>query len=448
MAGVTTTTIPSTSRHRRHYISLLAVLTLAAGLRIIFALWLPSHPIWPDGERHHSIAETILSEGQYPVHESRSAPLLPLVLAGIYGLVGFNGTVARITMAIFGTLTCGVLYLLGKRLFGTTVGIIASLMLAVYPIHVYMSSTYEVPQPIFILLLCLTVHQLVSLSQIPSSWYKWASSGFLLGLAAMTIPTILTAVPLMAIWLLFVGHQTWRRQMLNVMVFAISCSCVVLSWNAYVYAGTGMFQLGSGAGAEVLFKGNCSLAWEMGKGDIADRYEDEGVPAEHRKAYEEYQSVMQRARSFPAGVARNAVYNNAVKHFFIERPKEAGLLLLRKALLYWCPYAMTITRHDHNNNLTKVIQIASFVPIFLLALVSMYLQRNKTALLMPIYIIVLSQWVTYSLFIVTTRYRSHVDVFLILLAAPAIIAIGRKMKKVIVTRSKCNQQSLDDGISG
>jgi 4-amino-4-deoxy-L-arabinose transferase-like glycosyltransferase len=437
MNNIATTNVPSSSPKQLSYLPIILILILAAGLRIALALLQPSEPTWPDGHRYNRIAEQILADRQYPVSESHTAPLNAVVLASVYGIFGFNGTAARIAMAIFGTLTCGVLYGLGKRLFGKEVGIIASLVLAVYPFHVYLSSLYECAQPVFILLLCLAVHQLVSSSQMARAWHKCVFSGVLFGLAAMTVPTILSAAPLLAIWLFFVSRHTWRRRVLRVIIFTISCSSIVLSWSAYVYAGTGNFQLGSGIGAEALFNGNCSLAWEMGKADIVDIYEEEGVPDKYRKAYEEYQSVMQQARSFPKGVARNQVYLEAVKGFFIERPKEAGLLLARKALLYWCPYAMTVTKSSHNNNLTKAIQIISFVPILVLALISVYLNRNRIALLMPIYIIVLSQWVTYSMFFPTTRYRSHVDVFLILLAAPTMIVMGTKIKEAMILGRKC-----------
>jgi NADH:ubiquinone oxidoreductase subunit K len=191
-----------------------------------------------------------------------------------------------------------------------------------------------------------------------------------------------------------------------------------------------MFQLGSGTGAEVLFKGNCSMAWQIGKGDIADKYKIEGVPTKYKQAYEEYQDVMQQAKNYPPGKTRNAVYINAVKLFFIEQPREAVLLLLRKALLYWFPYSEPVTRHVLNNNVTKILQITTFTPIFLLAVVGVYLQRNRITPLIPIYIIILSQWLTYSVFIVAARYRFNIDAFLILLATPTVTAIGKKIVKL------------------
>jgi 4-amino-4-deoxy-L-arabinose transferase-like glycosyltransferase len=413
------------------YIFLLVIVVMASVLRFGFAVRLPAETIWPDGDRYNKIAQNILSNKQYPAQESHSAPLLPLLLAGIYGLIGFNGTAARIVMALLGTLTCLVVYGIGKQLFGTKSGIIASLVLAFYPFHAYLSSIYEYPQTIFIFILCLAVYELISSFQTPSSSVKLIFSGLFFGLSVLTVPTIVTVLPFIAMWLLFYGRKTWRNRVLQVCIFSISCVTIVFLWSAYIYAGTGKFQLGSGAGAEALFKGNCSLSWQMGKADIADMYDIEGVPVEQRKAYEEYQSVEKQARQFPAGPERDSVYNNAVKRFFTERPKEAGLLLLRKAVLYWCPYAMTVTRSSHNNNLTKVIQIISFSPIFILALFSIYLQKSKLSLLMPIYIIVVLQWLTYTVYIINARYRAQVDVFLIVLAAPVIVSIVTRIHHVM-----------------
>ena len=439
--------VQTTSRDERdsrlHYRVLAAVLILAAGSRIALALWLPSEPIWRDGATHYArVVEHILAEGQYPVHDSSSAPLLPLVLAAIYWVFGFNGTAARVVMALFGTLTCVILYSLARRLFGRSAGLVACAMLALYPLHVYMSGMHELAQPIFIMLLCLAVHQFVSFSETPDSRYKLVMSGLAFGLGVMTVPTILTAVPFLTIWLLFLGRQTHMRRLVNAAIFAVACAFVVLSWSAYVYARTGNFQLGSGAGTEALFNGNCSLAWPIGKADIADVYAVEGVPAEYEEAYEEHEAVMRQARTVPEGVARNAVFRDAVKCFFIERPGEATLLLLRKGLLYWCPYALTATRHSHNNGLTQVVQITAFMPILVLALVGVYSQRKRIAPLVPIYLVVLSQWATYTIYFPTMRYRSHIDMLLIVMGAPVVVVLAEKIISVAARKRAQDGQML------
>ena len=417
----------------------LTVLALAGGLRVGLAIWLPPEPIWSDGERtYNKAALHILSEGRYPTQEP-APPLQSLVLALVYGLFGFNGTAARITMAVLGTMTCGVLYLLGNMLFDKRVGLIACLILAVYPFHVYLSGIYECPQPTFILLLCITVHQLVSLSQTPNVWRKWISSGILLGLASLAVPTILTAAPFVAIWLLFVCRQCWWRKVLRVTVFTISCSSLVLSWSVYIHVASEEGQASAGNWGLSLYNGNCPLAWQIGKADIEEVYSKQGVPVpeKYRKAYEEYRRVDQQARQFPEGEARNAVYLEATKRFFMERPMEAGLLQLRKAFLYWCPYSLSITQNKYNNQMAKIIQIASFVPILILGLMGMYLQKSRMFQLMPLYIIILSQWATYTGFFVTMRYRSHVDVFLIVLASSAILSIGTKLRGTLELGRKC-----------
>lgn len=418
--------IDTSPRGIRTHLPLLMIVMVATGLRIGLALTHPPEPIWPDGNRYNKIAAHVLSEGEYPAHESRSAPLHPLMLALVYGVFGFHGMTARVVTSIFGATTCLVLYGLGKRLFSREAGLVAAMVLAIYPLHVYLSGIYEYPQTLFILLLSTAIYQVVSLSQTRDAVLRSVLPGITIGLASMAVPTIITAIPIIAVWLLLATRHSWHIRILRAVLVCVGCSSVVLGWSVYIHASTGKFQIGSGAGAENLFKGNCALAWEMGKADIADRYDIEGAPAEHQEAYDEYRATMQQAKAYPAGRERNAVYKEAVYRFFREHPSEAGLLLLRKAFLFWCPYAKTVTRHDHNNSKTQVVQAMTFVPV-LLAAVLCVLWRGRVASLIPIYTVVVTQWLTYSLLLVNIRYRLHTDIFLIVLAAPVLLALYKKM---------------------
>jgi hypothetical protein len=140
---------------------------------------------------------------------------------------------------------------------------------------------------------------------------------------------------------------------------------------------------------------------------------------------------MQQAKAYPAGRERNAVYKQAVYRFFRERPNEAALLLLRKAFLFWCPYAKTVTRHDHNNSTAQIIQTVTFLPVLFLALVSVLLYKHHRSLV-PIYAVILTQWLTYSLLLVNVRYRSHTDVLLIVLAAPASLLLYQRIAAILM----------------
>ncbi|MCX5671792.1 MAG: glycosyltransferase family 39 protein [Planctomycetota bacterium] len=425
---------------------LATILTVAALGRVGAAIWLPAPPTWPDGERYNAIAHSILSEGAYPASATGSAPLHPIVLAAIYGFAGENGTAARLLTAVFGTLTCWVVFRLGRVFFDDAAGLTASAILAVYPLHVYISACYEYPQAILILLLTSLVLIAASLPQRPQRWDRWTAAGLLLGLAILAVPTVGTLAPLLAVWLLAVCRFKWTARLARVAVLMAACSSVLFAWSGYWYHLTDKFQLVPGRGGEALFSGNCPLAWDLGKSDIADVYAKEGCPPERRQAYAEYLEVEKRARQFAAGPERSKVYCDAVGRFFAERPTEAIALLMRKAALYWLPYSQPVTRHGADTSLTRIIQTATFVPIAALALIGVVVARSRWRALMVVYLVILSQWLTYTALIVNARYRSHVDVFLIVLAAAAVHACFNRVRGVmgpIVLRR--SQQGASDG---
>ena len=409
---------------------LLIVLAIAAILRLSLAFWLPSETTWKDGNTYRDTAQHMLSEGSWPVRGSMASlpPVHPALLAVVYSLFGTGGATARIVMALLGTLTCWVVFRLGRILFDESAGLIAALMLAVYPLHVYLSALFEYPQNVFMLILSLTVLQLAFLAKSRDTWLRWIIAGALLGLAGLTVPTILTAAPLIAIWLFIVRKRRWIGQVVRIAVFTISCSCVLFSWNLYRYHLSGQFTV-AGGGAGALFKGNCSLAWVMGKADIADRYELEGVPPEHKQAYDEYKAVMLEAEKYPRGPNRDKIYNKAVKRYFSEQPGEAIALLGRKALMYWYPFAQTVTRHKSNNLATRIVQSCTFVPIIVLTCVGLGLHWRRRRILACIYLIVLSQWLTYTVYMPNVRYRANIEPLLIVLAAGTVVSIVRKRNK-------------------
>lgn len=408
---------------------LVAILVIAAGLRLGLALWLPSEPTWSDGRWYDGIARAILTTGEYPRADYRSGgPLQPLLLALSYLLTGGSGTAARVLMAVLGTLTCLAVFRLGQTLFDSVVGIVACAALAIYPMHVYISATYEYPQCAFILLLVSTAALAASLSVDPQGWGRWIAAGSTLGLAALSVPTILTAAPLIAIWLLIVCRLRWPARLARIAILTAATTCVVLGWGAYRYSSTGEFNLVSGAGAETLFKGNCPLAWELGKADIADLYEKEGCPPEHRQAYAAYLEVEGKALTFPPGAQRNAVYYDAAKQYFVENPGDAVKLLARKAVLYWLPYSQPVTKHAADSGYTRILQTAAFVPVFVLAILGVAMNRTRPKPLFLLILIILAQWVTYTAHIVTARYRLQIDPLLIVLGASAIVLLARHVR--------------------
>jgi len=411
------------------------IIALAAVSRLVLATTLPPQPTWPDGRRYNSIAQHVLRHGAYPTDEHRSSPLHPLVLSVLYAASGSRGVVARIFFALLGTYTCFIVYKLSRLVFNETISWCACLLLAIYPLHIYSSCLYECPQALFILLLLLGTYNLLYAHTKRDSTIRWGAAGLAFGFAALAIPTILTAMPFIAVYLLSTQPLAFRHRLFRVVLLGASCTCIVLTWSVYRLSSTGSFQLVSGAAAEHLFKGNCRLAWRMGKADIADRYHNESPPPEDAKAFAEYEQIQRQACSFPPGPDRDRVYRDAVLSFFRDAPGEAVSLLGRKAVLYWWPYAQTVTRHGMNCRQTRIVQFVSYVPIAVLALIGILTGTSSFRGFNLLLVIIITQWLTYSALLVNTRYRLHVDAFLIVLAAPVLALLLRRFL-LLVRRSR------------
>lgn len=84
------------------------------------------------------ILSNIIMVGDVPTLDT-SPPLYFLLLAGMRALAGETTFALRYTSAALGVLSVPLIYALGRKLFAPRVGVVAALLLALSPIHVYYS---------------------------------------------------------------------------------------------------------------------------------------------------------------------------------------------------------------------------------------------------------------------------------------------------------------------
>ena len=139
----------------------------------------PQDPGFPDQMIYATGAENIVhgkgfAFGGMP---STYTPGPAFVLATIYSFFGINYAAARIGFSLLGALTVVILYFIGKELQGETLGLVASLALALYPTNFYQSSHFfaEVPFGFFI--------SLAILNAILLQKYQKIRYGIFLGIA-------------------------------------------------------------------------------------------------------------------------------------------------------------------------------------------------------------------------------------------------------------------------
>ena len=118
--------------------TLALILLLGLGLRVNEA-WDGRAPIF-DAAAYATIAANLDHDQGFTLGNSATQPAsnyspgLPLFVAGIYKLSGgVHERLARVVLALLGTLTVLFTYLLGRRLAGPAAGLIAAAAIAIYP---------------------------------------------------------------------------------------------------------------------------------------------------------------------------------------------------------------------------------------------------------------------------------------------------------------------------
>ena len=126
------------NRGRVGLVALIAILLLGLGLRADYA-WEGRAPVY-DAVAYERIAVNIQDGDGFTLGEdatqpaSNYSPGLPLLVGGLYGLSGGeHERLARLILALIGTLAVLFAFLIGRRLSGPAAGLIGAAVVAIYP---------------------------------------------------------------------------------------------------------------------------------------------------------------------------------------------------------------------------------------------------------------------------------------------------------------------------
>jgi 4-amino-4-deoxy-L-arabinose transferase-like glycosyltransferase len=129
---------------KKHLLWLGAILALALALRLAWIAY--AHPNPNDGRfddtlfYDHAAQALAAGEGFPGFFNAQTAgwpPGYALVLAGIYKVLGHSFLAPRLLNVFAGVATCLLVYVIGARVFDRRTGVIAALLLALLPSHVY-----------------------------------------------------------------------------------------------------------------------------------------------------------------------------------------------------------------------------------------------------------------------------------------------------------------------
>jgi 4-amino-4-deoxy-L-arabinose transferase-like glycosyltransferase len=248
----------------------LLLLTLAGlAARVLLLLLEPAVGPVADERTWTDWAKTVASErvhfSPFRTRMIFHPPLYPYFLAVPYALFG-TLEAAKWVQAFFATLLVPAVGLVGFRVFGTRVGLVAAALCAFYPELVWFSVHFWV-ENVFLVLLFWAFERLLA-SDANGSRGAAVAAGLLWGLAILARETGLYFLPVAALWMVWrAAHR--EGALLRAALFAGTTLLTVAPWT---YRNHVQFQAlvpVSTAGGLNLFQGNARLTRQ----EVYDLYE-------------------------------------------------------------------------------------------------------------------------------------------------------------------------------
>jgi 4-amino-4-deoxy-L-arabinose transferase-like glycosyltransferase len=238
--------------------ALVAVLLLGLGLRVGEA-WDGRAPVY-DAAAYATIAANLAEGEGFTVGpgatqpSSNYSPGLPLFVGGLYEVTGGeNQRLARLVLALVGSLSVLFAYLLGRRFWEWRAGLIAALPVAIYPALLEYQGML-MGEPLAATLLSGGV--LALLWAWEGDWTRWLLPGALFGALALVRPEYLAIGVLVAL-VVFAreARDDWRRSLLRGAIFLGALVLVVAPWTIRNAIALDRFVPISTGGGQVLFAG-------------------------------------------------------------------------------------------------------------------------------------------------------------------------------------------------
>jgi len=386
--------------------SLQMILLLALLLRLLFVSLLNPNGYYFSDTRHYDRAAQSLLNGQGFGEKYYRAPLYPLLMAAVYGVVGHSFTAMRCLECLLGVWMCWLIYRLVARWYGDRAALWAALIAALFP-HFILLTGILYPTNLFTLLLLSALMLLLKADNRPDA-LPVIGSGLLAALASLTVASFFFIVPVWLIWLVCAkGGKGWKKALL----FSITFMVVLSPWTLRNYQKYGRLTLVQPLPHTVL-------------PNLQDR------TLQEQEVASGFQSTVKYLKEHPSGTGEDGL-SNTIRHYFFH-PFAALRHLLHELAHFWALYPdrLDTARDEYRSSVhakdsrmqtqgshwhwVKWPSVLVMGPVFAFALIGCVLamrsQPRATSLLV---LSILSFSIGYSLIYAEVRYRIPVEPLLL-----------------------------------
>jgi 4-amino-4-deoxy-L-arabinose transferase-like glycosyltransferase len=247
-------------RPRVNALLLAGVLLLGLGLRVGEA-WDGRSPVF-DAAAYATIAANLEEGNGFTLGSTATQPAsnyspgLPLFVAGVYKLSGgVHERLARIVLALVGTLSVLFTYLIGRRLSGPLAGLVGAGAIAIYPALLEYQGML-MGEPLAATLLSGGVLSVLWAADAYTSRASWLLPGALLGALALVRPEYLAVAVLVSLVVLVKDWRNdQRRSIAAAGILLAGVAIVVVPWTVRNAVALDRLVPISTGGGQVLFAG-------------------------------------------------------------------------------------------------------------------------------------------------------------------------------------------------
>lgn len=391
-----------------------------------------------------------------------------------YQIFGSKWEMLAILQILIGSLNCLIIYLIGEKLFGKLIGIIAAVILALYGNLTLIELTLE-PETFVIFFSSLALLSLLRAKDDPARTYpqegienlpvsemaeqqaiagrmkngeqsssknlprgdtgstirqthllqrlplRWFIAGMLLGLSAITKPNTLLLLPGALIWIWWDRIKISKR-MIATLCLLLGATLLVSPVTLRNYLKFHDVILITADGGKVFFHGNGPGATGMDRADLPYQGFLEEGQSEPDYAHALFRST---ARALSGTPLKPSGCSNYWFHYTLNyikaHPSEALFLEIKKSFFFWSNYEVHDIDSTYKNYLTmQSWPLIPFGAIAALGILGMMISIRRFGEILLLYWMILIYFFSVLIFFAASRYRLPVVPFLSIFAASAL----------------------------
>jgi 4-amino-4-deoxy-L-arabinose transferase-like glycosyltransferase len=418
---------------QREWLGYAGVFLLAAAVRALYLAQLRHSVLFEvllgDGKMYDDWARRIVGGDWLGREVFFEVPLYPYFMAVLYKLFGPEPMAVRAAQVMLGAGSCLALALASRQFFSRRVGILAGVLLAVYPPAIFYGGLLHKSalDLFFITLLLWLLGQFLS----HGSGWKALLAGLVLSCFVLTRENALVLYPLIALWMgIHLRTEPVKRRLSWVGAFTAGTASLLLlvGWHNKMTGGS--FQPTASSVGVNFYYGNSRqsdgryFALAPWRGNIEFEHQDKLELAE-----------MESGRKLTMGEMSEFWWKKALAEIRAD-PGRWCRLMAGKWLLTWNRAEVmdteSILLYREHSWLLRLLGMLDFGVVCPLALCGVWLTRGQWRRLWVLYGVVLGFAGAVALFVVAGRYRLPVVPPLLLFAAAGVwemVAVARRRQR-------------------